>query len=171
MRLGGNPTFSALVEQVRNTVLEAIDHQEVPFERVVDAVRPPRDVRVNPLAQVNFRARTEPPVAPELEGAETSRMPVDQGFATFELALDLHVLEEGIIGEWLYNTALFDRATVELLAKDYEAFLAQIFAASDTRLLGLQLPSETQPVVDGSATEPAPSIRRFRESSGSKRSG
>jgi amino acid adenylation domain-containing protein len=170
VRLGGNPSFSALVKQVRDTVLEAIDHQEVPFEQVVDAVRPSRDVRINPLVQANFRARTEPPASPDLEGAETSRVAVDQGFATFELALDLHVLEEGITGEFLYNTALFDPASIDRLSDDFRALLAQILERPDTRLLALQVPSGSQPVLDASATEPGPSIRRFRESSGSRRS-
>jgi amino acid adenylation domain-containing protein len=171
VRLGGNPSFAAVVEQVRNTVLEAIDHQEVPFEQVVDAVRPPRDPRVNPLVQVNFRARTEAPAAPELEGAETSRVAFDAGFAAFELALDLHVLEEGIVGEFLYNTALFDDASIVRLADDFNALLEQILASSDTRLLALQVPSENQPVVDGNATKSGPSIRRYRESSSSRGSG
>jgi len=171
VRLAGNPSFSALVEQVRDTVLEAIDHQEIPFEQVVDAVRPARDPRINPLVQVNFRARTEPPVAPQLEGAETSWIPVDAGFAAFELALDLHVLEDGILGEFLYNTALFDRESVERLADDFKALLTQILESADTRLLGLQVPSESQPVADGSAAQAAPSIRRFRESSSSRGSG
>jgi len=169
VRLGGNPSFLALLEQVRDTVLEAIDHQEVPFEQVVDAVRPARDLRINPLVQVNFRARSEPPASPELEGAATSRVPVDTGFAAFELALDLHVLEEGILGEFLYNTALFDRESVDRLAEDFKALLAQILAGPDTRLLGLQVPSENQPVIDGSAAKRGPSIRRFRESSSSRR--
>jgi non-ribosomal peptide synthetase component F len=108
-------------------------------------------------------------VSPELEGAETSRVPVDQGFATFELALDLHVLEEGILGEFLYNTALFDRASIDRLAEDFKELLAQILTHPDTRLLGLEVPSESQPVVDGSAEKRGPSIRRFRESSSSQR--
>ena len=60
VQLRGNPTFRELLARVRRTVLEAIEHQELPFERVVELVRPPRRPGVNPLFQVNFRTRVGP---------------------------------------------------------------------------------------------------------------
>jgi amino acid adenylation domain-containing protein len=163
VRLAGNPSFEQLLAQVRETVLGTLDHQELPFEQIVDAVRPRRDLGVNPLVQVNFRARAEAPAVPRLGEAETTRVSVDPGFAAFELALDLHVLAEGILGEFIYNTALFDRETVVALAEDYEALLRQVVSAPETRLLALELPSEQQ----GSGARPqagAP-IRSFRRAS------
>ena len=164
VRLAGNPPFASLLRDVRETVVATLDHQELPFEQIVEAVRPARDLRVNPLVQVNFRARVEPPALPLFDGAETSRVPVDAGFAAFELALDLHVLAEGITGEFIYNTELFDRGSVVRLAADFEALLRQIVISPDARLLALELPSETS-----SATEVTPNaggpIRRFRRTS------
>ncbi len=161
IRLGGNPSFSQLLAQVRETVLGTLDHQEVPFEQIVDAVRPPRDLGVNPLVQVNFRARVESPAVPRLHETETTRIAVDAGFAAFELALDLHVLADGIVGEFIYNTALFDPETVARLAVDYEALLRQVVSTPDTRLLALELPSEQQGGVVAAAQTTAP-IRSFR---------
>ena len=166
VRLGENPPFSELLGRVRETVLDAFDHQEVPFEYIVEAVRPQRDSAVNPLAQVNFRVRVDAPVKPELDGTVTSRVPVDPAFAAFDLALDLHVHEERIIGEFLYNTNLFDRGSVERIAEDFEALLRQILDRPGTRLLALELPSDGQPSVNGGPLA-ASSIRRFRETSSS----
>src|SRR5206468_2359440 len=116
---------------------------------------------VNPLVQVNFRARAEEPVTLQLPGATTGRVAVDAGFAAFELALDLHVLEHAIVGELLYNTELFDLPAVVRLAEDYAALLRQVLEQPDARLLDLELPSER---VDAAAAAPAAgSIRGFRK--------
>ena len=93
---------------------------------------------------------------------ERAAVRVDAGFAAFELALDLHVLEEGISGEFLYNTALFDPESIDLLAVDFEALLSQILTHPTARLLALELPSHRQPRNDESSAGRT-SIRRFRE--------
>ena len=167
VRLGGNPPFSELLGRVRATTLDAFDHQEVPFEYIVDAVRPQRDPSVNPLAQVNFRVRVDELAKPELEGAVTTRVPVDPGFAAFDLALDLHVHDDGVTGELLYNTNLFDRGSIERIAGDFHGLLSQALNEPTTRLLALELPSERKQAVDGDP--PRESIRRFRETNSSER--
>ena len=164
VRLAGNPSFEQLLAQVRETVLGILDHQELPFEQIVDAVRPPRALAVNPLVQVNFRAQAESPAVPRIGESETTRVSVDPGFAAFELALDLHVLAEGIAGEFIYNTALFDQETVAGLAEDYEALLRQVVCAPETRLLALELPSERLQV-NGAASGKVAPIRSFRRTS------
>ncbi len=166
IRLAGNPAFRTLLARVRETTLEALDHEDVPFEHVVEAVKPQRDAGVNPLVQVNFRATVGPPVKPELGGTTTSTVPVDAGFAAFDLALELYVREQGIAGELIYNTALFEPSTVERLAADFERLLRQVLADPDTRLLALELPGETEASTPDAPARGAP-IRRFREASGS----
>ena len=142
VRLEGNPTFSRAARPVRATAFEALDHQDVPFEHVVEAVRPPRDLGINPLAQVNFRVRVEPPATLDLEEATATHLPVDTGFAAFDLALDLHVHDEGIGGEFIYNTRLFDRTAAERIAGDFEVLLRQVLDAPETRLLGPELSTD-----------------------------
>ena len=128
-------------------------------------MRPSRDLGVNPLVQVNFRARVDRPATPEFSDATSSRVPVDAGFAAFELALDLHVLEEGIIGEFFYNVDLFDSASIERLSEDFAALLAQVLANPGARLLALELPSEQLQRSDH-VLPAGPSIRRFRDARG-----
>lgn len=167
VRLSGNPPFTDLLGRVREAAFGAYDHQEVPFEHVVEAVRPQRDLGVNPLFQVNFRVRVEPPPTLELSGVTTDTLPVDVGFARFDLALELHVLESGIAAEFVYNTDLFDRSSIERLAGDFEGLLRQVLARPEVRLLSLELPSE-RAVGPGGTPARGTSIRRFRETSGSR---
>jgi non-ribosomal peptide synthetase component F len=166
VRLAGNPPFTTLLARARETALAALDHQEVPFEHVVKAVRPQRILGVNPLAQVNFRVRVDPPVTLELSGATTSTVPVDVGFAHFDLALELNVLDDGIVGEFIYNTDLFDRGSIEQLAADFDGLLRQILEQPEVRLLSLELPSE-QRTATGNASARGAAIRPIRKTSGS----
>ncbi len=163
VRLAGNPEFSDLLGGVRESVLESYEHQEVPLELVVDAVRPQRDPGVNPLFQVNFRVRVGDPPVLALDGARTSLVPVDLGLARFDLALELHVLDDGIAAEFNYNTALFDDSTIARLAVDFESLLRQVVADPGRRLLGYELTEEAG--IGSAAQDGAPraaGIRGFR---------
>jgi hypothetical protein len=167
VRLGGNPPFATLLERVRDSVLASYEHQDVPFEMVVEALRPTRDPALNPLFQVNFRVRVGAPPTLELAGTQTSQIPVDLGFARFDLALELHLLEDRVLGELIFNTALFEAASVARLAADFEALLRQAVGRPQTLLLGFELPP---PPGSGTNEPGAPSpktgIRRLRVPSG-----
>jgi amino acid adenylation domain-containing protein len=142
VRLAGNPTFEELLGRVRDSVLASYEHQEVPLELVVEAARPERNLAVNPLFQVNFRVRVGEGPRLRLAGTESVPVSVEMGLARFELSFELHLLDEGIEAELGYNTALFDRATAERLAGDFDALLRVLIDEPRTRLLGVQLASE-----------------------------
>jgi non-ribosomal peptide synthetase component F len=163
-KLGGNPRFADLLATVRESVLASYEHQEVPLELVVDAVRPQRDPGVNPLFQVNFRVRIGPAPALELERTTTTQVPVDLGLARFDLALELHLLDDRLQAEFNWNTALFEKATIARLAADFERLLRQALADPSTRLLSFELSEEPT-----AAAPDRPAIRRLREGSGSAR--
>jgi amino acid adenylation domain-containing protein len=165
VRLAGNPRFRDLLSGVRESVLESYEHQEVPLELVVDAVRPARDPSRNPLFQVNFRVRIGPPPVLDLAPARTHSVPVDLGLARFDLALELHLLDDRLTAEFNYNTALFRSETIEGLAADFEALLRESLADPERRLLSLSLP-ESGATASEESPAPRPSgIRRFRETS------
>ncbi|MGM9334861.1 non-ribosomal peptide synthase/polyketide synthase [Streptomyces murinus] len=108
--------FRDLLSEVRMTVLDAFAHQEVPFERVVDAVQPERDTSRTPLFQVMVALHNldaEPPRLPGLT-AEPVTPPVRN--ATFDLAFDFVETDGGLTGYLEYNTGLFDRDTAQRLA-------------------------------------------------------
>jgi non-ribosomal peptide synthetase component F len=139
-RLDGNPTFSEVCARVRSTALGAYRNQELPFDRVVDSLRVPRDPSYNPLFQVNFRAQDGAWLPLQLPGAETSLIPVDIGFSRFDLALELHVELDRISGFFEYDLDLFDGPSVARFADDLEALLEQVVDEPDTPILALRLP-------------------------------
>ncbi|MBA3806789.1 MAG: amino acid adenylation domain-containing protein [Solirubrobacterales bacterium] len=167
VRLGANPSFNELLARVRDSVLASYEHQQVPLELVVEAVRPERDPGVNPLFQVNFRVRVGDGPRLDLEGTETRQVAVDLGLARFDLALELHMLEDRIEAELNYNVALFDGPSVERLAGDLEAMLRTLTGAPETRLLGVQIASQHLSA-KASAPSAGAGIRSFRRGSGSQ---
>jgi amino acid adenylation domain-containing protein len=161
VRLGGNPSFTELLTRVRQTALETYDHEELPFDRIVDAVRPRRDPGVNPLFQVNFRVRAGRLPTLELDGAKTVPLRIETGLARFDLALELHVVEGAIGAELGYNTQLFDAATIERLARELMMLLQDAVTRPETSLLALELADGEH---DGpNANGAALGIRRFRD--------
>jgi hypothetical protein len=168
VRLGGNPTFNELLTRVRDSVLASYEHQQAPLELVVEAARPERDPGVHPLFQVNFRVRVGDGPRLDLKGTRTQPVPVDLRLARFDLALELHVLEDGIEAELNYNVALFDPATVRRLAGDLESVLRTLIADPDTRLLGVQVASEQADRDNVAPAGGGAAIRSFRRAGDSR---
>ena len=79
-RLSGNPTFRELLGRVREMALDVYAHEGLPFEKVVEAVRPDREPGVNPLFQVSLRVSGVQRAALELPGLEVVPLRVDTGF-------------------------------------------------------------------------------------------
>ncbi|MGA2838339.1 MAG: condensation domain-containing protein [Acidimicrobiales bacterium] len=113
LRMTGDPTFRELVRRCRETAVSCYAHQDIPFERIVQALRPKRRPDRNPLFQVNLRMQGPAPQPPELPGLTASRVSVGLGSSRFDLALGF-VDAPGTLGGYVeYNSAIFDGATVE----------------------------------------------------------
>ena len=111
--VGAAGSFGALVTQVRDHVLEAITCQRVPFERVVEALAPPRSRAMTPLVQVVFAMQPRAVPIPALDGLSVAVLPRHNEAARYELILNLETTPDGALeGPLTYATALFDRATV-----------------------------------------------------------
>ena len=160
VRLDGNPSFSELLERVKGSALQTLEHEEISFEQIVEAVRPPRRPGVNPLFQVNFRTRVGALPQLALRGTTATRVPVQLGLARFDLAFEAHVHERGILVELIYATELYESATIERLAASFESLLRQVLADPSLPLLGLELAGEPAEAASGGG------IRRFREAGG-----
>jgi non-ribosomal peptide synthetase component F len=132
--LGRDATFSELLRRVRETVLGADAHQDLPFEKVVEAVRPPRDPSRNPLFQVNFRVMTDTPPLVKLPGLVSSHRVSPGAISKFDLALELWVLPGRFGGYWEYSTDLFERTTVMRMCAEFEQLLRAVLAQPNTRL-------------------------------------
>ncbi len=136
-QLGGNPTFREIIGRARETALGAYAHQDLPFEKVVEAVAPKRDPGYNPLFQVNFRAQaTERPVL-ALAGLEVEPIAVDIGFSRFDLALELELGPRALGGYFEYDRDLFDIASIEDFEANLRTLLEQVVAQPDAPILAL----------------------------------
>ncbi|GAA2545417.1 MULTISPECIES: non-ribosomal peptide synthase/polyketide synthase [Streptomyces] len=109
-------SFHALLEEVRGTVLDAFAHQDVPFERLVDALQPERDTSRTPLFQVMVALHNLGAEAPALPGLDVEPVLPPVRHATFDLAFDFVEGDGGVTGHLEYNTGLFDEDTIRRLA-------------------------------------------------------
>jgi amino acid adenylation domain-containing protein/FkbH-like protein len=137
--LGGNPTFRELLARVRETAMGALAHQDVPFDRLVEELRPKRHRSRTPLFQMLFVMENIPLETLRLPGLTMTPMPSQADTARFDLALFVREREDGIVAKWTYKTDLFDRSTIQRLAHQYGALLENITAAPDMRLNDLEL--------------------------------
>jgi non-ribosomal peptide synthetase component F len=132
--LSGNPTFRQLLGRVRQLALGAYANQHVPFDRLVEALRPPRDPRYNPLFQVMFVLENAPLPTLELPGLKLHVLEVDDGGSPFDLSVLLSESGGRLGGVLRYNTALFEAGTIARLAEDYETVLSAAIARPDATL-------------------------------------
>ncbi|WP_438392379.1 amino acid adenylation domain-containing protein [Caballeronia sp. DA-9] len=127
----------ALIAQVRGHVALARQHQDVPFDVLVDALQPERSLSHTPLFQVMFNYQREDyRVLEGLPGLDVSGFATGQQSAQFELTLNINEAENGAVdASFGYASDLFDEATIGRLSKHYEAIL-EAFAASDAQVIG-----------------------------------
>ena len=153
--LQGAPDMRELLARVRHTVLEANEHRDLPFEKLVEALRPTRDRSRSPLFQVMFAYMNVPPASAEWPGLRASVQELDVGGAEFDLSLYAYAPAGGEGAEWTgwfeYSTALFDAATIERLAGHLQALAEAACRAPDQPVtqLPLMAAAERAQVIDG----------------------
>ncbi|MEM9482660.1 MAG: amino acid adenylation domain-containing protein [Cyanobacteria bacterium P01_F01_bin.116] len=126
--LDGKKSFESLLDQVRMTALEAYDHQDLPFELLVEHLNPERDLSYHPLFQVMFqvsnRSSSDTP-----EQAQTFKLlDVETRTANFDLTLEVEETDSGLIAEIEYSCDLFKPETIGRMLKHYKTLLEGIVA-------------------------------------------
>ncbi|HEX3526369.1 MAG TPA: amino acid adenylation domain-containing protein [Thermoanaerobaculia bacterium] len=152
-RHAGAPSVRGLIGRVREAVLGAFSHQDLPFEKLVEAVNPERDARWSPLFQVVFALQNVPRGELRLPGIEASRLDVDTNVVQFDLIASLiegpdsgtgAVGAPGAVGSLRYRTALFNASTIRRLAANFEVLLTGMADDPDRRAADLPLLSEAE---------------------------
>ncbi len=138
----GDPSFRRFLAQVRSTVLKAFDHQDLPFEKLVEALNPVRDPGRNPLFQVIF-ALQNAPMPPMTAGALRLSVGWSETAAS-RVDLELHVMEDSGATQLVavYDTELFAETTVETLLRRYCRLLESIVADPNQPLSAFSLIDE-----------------------------
>jgi len=135
--LSGDPTFSELLQRVRETTLGAYAHQEVPFEMLVNEVAPDRSRNQNPLFQVALVLENAADLSIDVPGLTVEIEEIDAGYAKFDLTLVAQETKDGLSLSWEYLADLFDEATIRCLADDFEKLSGWIAANPQGRISDL----------------------------------
>ncbi|HTG35054.1 MAG TPA: amino acid adenylation domain-containing protein [Thermoanaerobaculia bacterium] len=140
--LAGDPSFRDLLARVRQATLEAYAHQDLPFELLVEELRPQRHLSASPLFQVMFALQNAPMGSMDLPGLSFAPLEVEPSFTRFDLELNASESEGSLVVSFIYSAELFDRATVQRLAGFLEALLRSAAADDGRRLSELPLLTE-----------------------------
>lgn len=154
--LSGVSSFLNLLSRVRETVLGAQSHQDLPFEKLVEALQPIRDLSYSPIFQVMFSLDRDHLQSATLPGLEVSELPIKTQHTRFDLTLDMTESNGTVFGVWEYSTDLFDHSTIERMAGHYQRLLEYIAVDPARSLLELPLLTEHErqrALVEWNATE------------------
>ncbi|HYO56779.1 condensation domain-containing protein, partial [Archangium sp.] len=132
-------SFKELLAQVREACLGAYAHQELPFEKLVDALQLERDLSRTPLFQVLFLLENEPASTVECGGLSLKPLEVESVTAKFDLSVGLRETGQGLLSVWQYNTELFNRETVARMAGHFQKLLEGWVARPEQRVEEVQL--------------------------------
>ncbi|MBZ5490381.1 MAG: non-ribosomal peptide synthase/polyketide synthase [Acidobacteriia bacterium] len=126
--LSGAPAFAALLQQVKQTTLEAYAHQDVPFEKLVEVLSPDRDLGRSPLYQVMFGLQNAPYATLELGQAKLERYDLENLSAECDLNFDIAETADGMGGYIRYSADLFEADTISRWIEHFKVLLAGIAA-------------------------------------------
>ncbi|HEV2846695.1 MAG TPA: condensation domain-containing protein, partial [Thermoanaerobaculia bacterium] len=127
--LSGNPTVRELLGRVREVALEAYALQDLPFERLVEELKPARDLARTPLFQAMLVLQNAPAQDLELPRLKMGFLPMSSGAAKFDLTLWMGEVDGSLVAALEYNTDLFEPGTAERMLGHFETLLAA--AAAD----------------------------------------
>ncbi|OHX36724.1 hypothetical protein BJL95_04270 [Methylomonas sp. LWB] len=150
-RIQGNPLWSAFLAQVKATVIDAFAHQELPFEKLVEALQPERDLSSTPLFQVMFLFHHGARQTPELNGLTIEPLSLASRDVKFDLTLAMHESGNSLIGTFEYNADLFKADKVQGLCDGLAYLFEQLPGGQDKRVGDFSLINEVlykQVVVD-----------------------
>ncbi|HEY9404500.1 MAG TPA: amino acid adenylation domain-containing protein [Pyrinomonadaceae bacterium] len=142
--LSGNPNFRELLARVREVTLGAYAHQNLPFEKVVEVLRPERRLDRAPLFQTVFVMQNAPSATLELPGLTLNPLRIEKGTAHVDLTLSITETEQGLFAAMEYNTDLFSDRYITLMLKHFEALASGIAVHPEDRLLDFPLGADEQ---------------------------
>jgi amino acid adenylation domain-containing protein len=154
--LAGDPTFREMVRRIRQVSMDAYDHEDLPFEMIVDALKPERSLAFSPLFQVMFAYQNAPREELRLPSLEASPFSIEARTAMFDLTLFMWERPEGLLASLEYSTDLFEPETAHRMLGHLEVLLAGAMASPATPISRLPLLDESEQrriLVDWNATE------------------
>jgi amino acid adenylation domain-containing protein len=142
--LAEHPSFRELLSRVRRVCLEAYTHQDVPFEQLVEVLQPERDSSHTPIFQVMFALQNAPIGKLQLPNLNLEVLEPLVTTAKFDITLSMEERNGQLIGEWEYNTDLFDDWTMERMLKNFQVLLSEILTDPEQNIWKLPLLTESE---------------------------
>lgn len=148
--LSGDPRFRELLARVREVTLAAYAHQDVPFEILVNELRPNRDVSFTRLFQIQFGLQNTPRHELAIPGLALTSLPVNLEAVRYDLTVWMSDRPEGLTALWSYSADLFEEPTIVRMQRHYENLLGSIAANADTRLSALEMQADEEKCLEDS---------------------
>ncbi|HEU5380779.1 MAG TPA: condensation domain-containing protein, partial [Ktedonobacteraceae bacterium] len=142
--LGGNPSFQSVLQHVRQIVLEAYAHQDLPFDRLVEILQPDRSSQQMPLVRALFVFQNVPMPPQEIAGLTLSPVAFEQHTTNFDLVIFLWEGAQGLLGSANYDPDLFDEATIATLLERFQLLLQQVVRQPDTLLSEIDISTDQE---------------------------
>jgi len=144
INLSGNPVFQDLLTRIREVAMGAYDHQKIPFEMLVAALRPERNLSTTPLFQAMFVLQNAPAAVPEFPGLTVTPAEVESGTVKRDLTLFMAKTGQGLRGAFKYNSDLFDMDTITRMTGHFQTLLEAIASDPDQRISDMPLLTGTE---------------------------
>ncbi len=142
--LSGSPTFRELLRRERDVAAEALAHQELPFDKLIEALNPERRGNQTPLFQVLFVLQNTPRAPFGLPGVAVSSIRMQHEVSKYDISLFLNTLSDGIAGAFLYKKDLFDSDTIALMRSRFVTLLENLISSPDCRIQDLEMRSAAE---------------------------
>jgi len=142
--LSKNPTFRELLHQIRHITLDSYSNQDLPFEKIVEELKPERDLSRHPFFQTTFLLQNLPPISLKLSGVQIERVVIPSETAKFDLSLNA-VERDDIISVWMsYNTNLFLPNTIKRMGLHFLTILEIISINPDEKIGNIPILSQSE---------------------------
>jgi len=142
--LAGDSSVAELLQRVREVSLQAYAHQDIPFERLVEILDPPRNLGRSPLFQTMFVLQNAPLPNLPWDGLEATPWTLETGTAMFELTLAVREKEDGLELSLEYRTELFGAERMRLLLRHYQILLEEMVKGVERRIGDIEILSEIE---------------------------
>lgn len=144
-RISGDLAFRQLLQRVRDAALEAYGNQELPFEKLVEALQPERNLQRTPLFQVMFVLQNTPVAELQFSGLEVRTLEFDNGTAKFDLTISIEDRDGNMEVRAKYNTDLFEASTIRQMLQHYHRLLEGVAEDPHQSIATLPLFAESEP--------------------------
>ncbi len=142
--LSGDPGFRELLSRMRDNVMKAYEYQDIPFEKLVEAIQPERDMSRNPLFQVMLVLQNQGVDTFEFTGLTVGHLPVPNTTSKFDLLFSLEEHEGCLLGVMEYNTDLYNDDTIQRMLGHYEQILTHVLASPTSPISQIRLLTESE---------------------------